>query len=181
MMKLYQHGDLAGIPKAGILPWLGQKVFYPHTELFHWVLICDYIVDEKDYVILEATPGGFKVGRLSWYSHYRVFRPVNHGFLGRLACQKLTAYGRSKYDYRFIASLPFVVLFCWMKQLFTTGRCRAIRAHELPYVADERLCCTEAVVLAWQRVGVWLVPSKTKPIPAALMEAVEKGVLEEIK
>ena len=192
MKCVYQHGDLAGIPwvtTGDVLPKAAERIFSPHTKLFHWVLIADYIQAENDYVILEAiNPSGFRVGRLSWYCDYRVFRPTTTQQIsirtirvrGQRACRSVTRYGRSGYDHGFIFRLPIDVLVCWAKQFFTTGRCHAIRAEELPYKFNDRLCCTEAVVLAWRLVGIWIVPPGVKPLPCAIVAAINEGRLKEV-
>ena len=202
MEHRYRHGDIAGVPHRGMLGRLMKRVFTPHTNMVHWVLICDYIESEEDYVILESIGKGVAVGRLSWYKDYRVFRPTAKStcirlrpvaestcirrdscreYLGIWACQELTKYGRAKYDWGFVLSLPFACVCCWLQQLLTTGRTWPIKAADLPYSLDDRLCCTEAAVLAWRLVGVYLVPVSTMPIPSALLEAVEKGILKEVK
>jgi len=181
-MGKYRKGDIVGIADSP-LRHIAGRVFAPHTDLYHWCLICDYVKHEDDYVILEATIRGIGVGRLSWYRNrgYRVFRvtmgqPIN---LGHRVCQELARRGRARYDWFFIAVLPFDCLRCWLRQLFTEGRVRAIRASELKHWENEPLTCTEAAN-AWRYLGYPIVPTGVKPVPSAFIEAVNEGRLVEV-
>ena len=181
-MRRYRHGDIVGIADSP-LRHIARRVFKPHTDLYHWCLVCGYVEHEDDYIILESIARGICVGRLSWYQgrEYRVFR-VTMGQdrrLGRRVCQELTRFGRARYDWLFLAVLPFDCLRCWLRQLFTEGRFRAIQAAELKHWENERLTCTEAAN-AWRYVGYPIVPPGVKPMPSAFIEAVNVGRLIEV-
>lgn len=184
-VMMYQHGDIAGVPGHSILGKLNKRVFWPPTDLFHFLLIADYIPHENDYVILESVNKGIAVGRLSWYEGkgYRVFRPniPRSQYWGRRACQALTQHGRAKYDYLLILKLITGSLLVWAKQLIKEGRLHRIRAVELPYARDSRFICTEAANEAWHLVGYPIVPKGMVPLPSAFIEALSWGELIELR
>ena len=179
----YLPGDIVGVPARHVLARLCYHVFWPHTKLFHWLIIYEYIPEEQDYVILESIRKGVVVGRLSRYkgSGCRAFRPVvSNPALGKRACHELTRYGRNTYDWLIVLTLPFDCLAVLIRQLATEGCLRPIRPSELPYRVDHRLTCTEAANLGWARLGYPLVRSDVFPIPAAFIEAVREGRLREV-
>jgi len=185
---VYQVGDPFGAQLNRLvfkpLAIANERIFYPHTKLFHWGLIYDYVKAEDDYVVIESLVDkrGITIGRLSDYDDYKVFRPniPNTRHLGKIACQKITRFSDSPYDHCFIASLPFQCVGVWTKQLFTEGQCHAITAGELPYCRNRVFVCTEAVNFAWAMVGFRIVSRGVKPIPSAFIEAVEEGRLIEV-
>jgi hypothetical protein len=179
----YLPGDIVGVPANHLLARLCHSAFEPHTNLFHWLIIYEYVPDERDYIILESIPKGVAIGRLSWYkgNDYRVFRPnVDDPTVGKKVCQELTRYGRNGYDWLVFITLPFDCLAILVRQIAIEHRLHPIRPSELPYRADHRLTCTEAANLGWTRVGYSLVPAGVFPLPAAFIEAVRRRRLKEV-
>ena len=179
----YRAGDIVGVPADHRLARLCYHVFRPHTKLFHWLIIYEYIPEEQDYIILESIRKGVTVGRLSRYqgSGYRVFRPaVSNPDIGRRACHELTRYGRNGYDWLILLTLPFDCLRIIIRQLIIERRLHPIRPCELPYRVDHRLTCTEAANLGWTRVGYPVIPPGVFPLPAAFLEAVRRRRLREV-
>lgn len=134
-------------------------------------------------MVMECIPQGVVMGRLSRYQGkgYRVFRPVvNDPTLGERACHELTRYGRHGYDWPVWLKMPFQCIAALVRQLNRERRLHPIRPAELPYREDQRLTCTEAAVVGWQRVGCRLVADGVFPMPASFMEAVLQGRLQEV-
>lgn len=179
----YLPGDIVGVPANHLLARLCRCAFRPHTDLFHWLIIYEYVVREDDYVILESISKGVVVGRLSRYreSGYRVFRPaVDNSDLGKRACHELTRYGRNAYDWLVFLTMPFDCLAVLFRQVITERRLRPIQPSELPYRPDQRLTCTEAANLGWTQAGYPIVPADVFPLPAAFVEAVRRHRIREV-
>lgn len=181
----YINGDIGAVLAEGfakVAGLLSRKIFTPHTDLFHFFLIGDYIPEENDYVILEATPRGVMVGRLSWYEGYRIFRVVDPDVreLGIRAARAATKYGRAYYDYLLFFKLLAGVMRCLFRQLMNEGWFKAIRPAELPYARDSRFICTEIANEAWRLVGRPIVPKGVVPLPAGFIEALNSGKLVEV-
>jgi len=178
----YQHGDIFGVPSDSFLGIANKAVFSPHTDLYHFGIIADYIYDEEDYVILESSAKGISVGRLSWYQTYRVFRFADPEIatLGVKACQKLTMYGRARYDYALFLKIFIGCLTVWLGQILTGHKPTAIKPVQLPYGVNSRFICTEAANLAWKIVGYPIIPKDTIPLPAGFIKALNNGLLVEI-
>ena len=178
---VYQHGDIFGVPSYSTPGKFNKAVFWPHTDLYHFGIIADYIPDENDYVILESTGKGIGVGRLSWYDgkEYRVFR-INDPEavdLGVRACRALTQFGQARYDYGLYIKILAGCVWTWMEHIWykLTVKDYAftwdIRPAELPYARDSRFICTEAANEAWRLVGRPPIPNGVIKLPAGFIEA----------
>ena len=180
---VYRPGDIVGVPSKRVLARLLRWAFEPHTDLFHWLVVYEYVPEESDYVVMECIPQGVVMGRLSRYTGkgYRVFRPVfDDPTAGERACHELTRYGRYGYDWLIWLKMLFRCQAALVRQLAREKRLHPIRPSELPYRADQRLTCTEAAVVGWERVGCHLVPEGVFPMPASFLQAVHEGRLQEV-
>lgn len=194
--QVYQHGDIFGVPNRHILGKLNKAIFWPHTDLYHFGIIADYIQEENDYVILESINKGIAVGRLSWYNGtgFRVFRingPEAQA-LGQRACQALTQYGRARYDFALFAKILFGCFEVWGRHLANviTGKSKIggrqlyrwweILQEELPYARNSRFICTEAANEAWRIVGSPIIPDGIIKLPAGFIRALWKKRLIEV-
>lgn len=182
MRQIYQHGDIGGVPNRGLLGRINRAVFHPHTDLYHFFLVADYVPEEDDYVILESTARGVGVGRLSWYEDYRIFR-VNAPMaksLGVKACRMLTKHGRAGYDHLLFAKLLLGCLGAWLGQLFRLEPFGPINPWQLSYGRNSRFICTEAANEAWAMVGYPVIPRGMMPLPAGFEAARICGKLLEV-
>lgn len=170
-----QPGDIFATKGKGVLGWLNSKLTAPETDRFHYGLV--WLKRGDDYIILESIGKGIAVGRLSFYEgddikFYRANCPKN---LRAAAPVELTEWGRSRYDYLLVAKL--VVQGLWL----LLWHRRRIRAEELTWSQDNVLICTEAVDVAYDAVGVNIIPLGTCPIPSAFKQAELDGRIIEIK
>ena len=187
---IYQHGDIGGVPSYSLLGKLNKAIFWPHTQLYHFFVIADYIPEENDYVILESTGKGISVGRLSWYNgkEYRIFRPSGDEVakLGVRACRALTQFGQAKYDYRLYVKMIFGCMAVWLEHIWYKmtvkdyGFYWDIRPAELPYARDSKFICTEAANEAWRLVGHPIIPNGVIKLPSGFIEALYLRNLVEI-
>lgn len=76
--ELYKPGDIGRIKATGLMSRLATKamnfIFTPKAGGFHHFVIRGSIPDEDDYEIMESISSGIRLGRLSWYKDYEVFR-----------------------------------------------------------------------------------------------------------
>jgi len=176
-----EPGDIFSTKGKGILGWLSRNLMAPLTDRFHYGLVWEKVDD--DYFILESISKGIAIGRLFFYEggdikFYRVDCPNE---LRGQAPVELTRWGRSLYDYLLIPKLAIQGIALFIKQLFTEGRFRRIRAEELTWVQNNSFLCTEAVDIAYDAVGVNIIPIGTCPVPSAFKQAEIDGRITEIK
>ena len=176
-----EPGDIFSTKGKGILGWLSRNLMAPPTDRFHYGLVWEKVDD--DYLILESISKGIAIGRLFFYEggdikFYRVDCPNE---LRGQAPVELTRWGRSLYDYLLIPKLAIQGIALFIKQLFTEGRFRRIRAEELTWVQNNSFLCTEAVDIAYDAVGVNIIPIGTCPVPSAFKQAEMDGKITEIK
>ena len=175
-----QAGDIFAARGQGIVGWLSARLLAPATDRFHFGLI--WLKTADDYVILESLGHGIVTGRLSFYKgrdlrFYRVACPPK---LRSQAPVELTRWGRSSYDYLLIIRLLAQSLWLIIRNLLTEGRLRRIRVEELSWCGNSSFICTEAVALAYDTVGVNLIPPGIAPLPSSFKQAEHEGRIYEI-
>ncbi|GAJ04654.1 unnamed protein product, partial [marine sediment metagenome] len=168
-------GDIFATKGSGILGWLSRNLTVPEADRFHYGIILRKWQD--DYLILESTGKGLSIGRLGFYSgadikFYRVNCPRD---LRVAAPFELTRWGRSHYDYLLVAKL--MVQGLWLLLWYR----RRIRAEELTWSQNNALICSEAVDIAYDAVGVNIIPLHVCPTPSAFRQAEIDGKIKEIK
>ncbi len=188
-------GDIAGVKRKDFIGRMANKMLVPHTDLFHFFLIGDYLSWDDDYVILESISKGIAVGRLSFYNPADVviFRRVlpedwhryyeegglqmqeSPEFIRKKAAAALTLKGRARYDWLLILQLALT-----LPGLLLRGKFPPYQPEDLPYGRNKAYICTEAVVFAWQHVGFPIVPKHIVPVPAAIVRAVQERRLVRI-
>ncbi len=181
---IYRPGDGFGVegdPKNPVC-LLSERAIVPHTKLFHFGVIGDYIEREDDYVILESIGKGTAVGRLSWYAgrRYQVFRMNDPDFeaLGREAAERASAFGRRHYDYALYLKLFTWALGYWSKELATLHvPPRPVRPDQIPYKTDQDFICIELYFAVWNLVGRRIRAHGHAPVPAEVIEALTRGRL----
>ncbi|MFA5429822.1 MAG: hypothetical protein WC329_01530 [Candidatus Omnitrophota bacterium] len=179
---IYVPGDGVGVQGSGLLPRLSENAVVPHTDLFHFLVIGDYIEEEDDYVILESLAKGTAVGRLSWYaeSNYTVFRMNDPDYmvLGKRAAELASEFGRRHYDYMFYARLFAWAAGYWTKEL-ATGHFppRPVTTDRIPYKSDRDFICIELYFAIWNLVGRRIRAHGCAPMPAEVINAVNRGTL----
>lgn len=176
-----EPGDIFCTKGGGIVGWISRSLMAPPTDRFHYGLVWEKV--DGDYLILESISKGIAIGRLSFYEggdikFYRVDCPKE---LREQAPIELTTWGRSLYDYLLFLKFAFQGIALFIKQLFTEGRFRRIRAEELTWVHNNSFLCTEAVDIAYDAVGVNIIPAETCPIPSAFKQAELDGRISEVK
>ncbi|GAI81139.1 unnamed protein product [marine sediment metagenome] len=174
-----EPGDI-GAKKAKGIEKLAQRLTAPETDRFHHFLV--WLKRGNDHLILESVAKGIAIGRLSFYEgkdikFYRVDCP---GELRAAAPIELTKWGRSLYDYFLIPKLVIQGIGLFIKQLFTEGRFRRIRPEELTWAQNNSFLCTEAVDVAYDSVGVNIIPLEVCPTPSAFKQAEIDGRIKEI-
>ena len=174
-----QPGDIFATKGSGFLGWLSFSLMAPATDRFHYGIILRKWRYEgiDDYLILESISKGLSVGRLAFYKgadikFYRVDCPQG---LRKAAPFELTRWGRSLYDYLLVAKL--VVQGLWL----LLWHRRRIRSEELTWSQDNALICSEAVDIAYDAVGVNIIPLHVCPTPSAFRQAEIDGRIVEIK
>lgn len=176
-----EPGDIFCTKGEGIVGWISRNLMAPPTDRFHYGLVWEKV--DGDYLILESISKGIAIGRLSFYEgkdikFYRVDCPKE---LREQAPIELTRWGRSLYDYLLFLKFAIQGIALFIKQLFTEGRFRRIRAEELTWVHNNSFLCTEAVDIAYDAVGVNIIPAETCPIPSAFKQAELDGRISEVK
>lgn len=172
---MLQSGDIFATKGHGLLGWLSRSLMEPETGRYHFGIILQKWQD--DYLILESISKGLSVGRLSFYKgadikFYRVNCPRD---LKVAAPFELTRWGRSLYDYLLVAKL--VVQGLWL----LLWHRRRIRPEELTWSQDNALLCSEAVDIAYDAVGVNIIPIHVCPTPSAFRQAELDGRIEKLK
>jgi hypothetical protein len=179
---IYVPGDGVGVVGGGPMGWLSESQITPHTKLFHFFVIGDYIAEDDDYVILESIGKGTAVGRLSWYAdkRYTVFRMNDPNFaaLGELAAERASVFGRRHYDYALYVKLFAWALGYWTKEL-ATGHWppRPVRPEQIPYKTDRDFICIELYFAIWNLVGRRIRAHGHAPVPGEVIDAVHRGRL----
>lgn len=174
-------GDIFATKGKGALSFLSRKFTAPETDYFHFGLI--WIRDGDDWITIESTGRkGIHVSRLSFHKNKDIkFYRVNcSSKLRKRAPIEVTKYGRSHYDYFLIFKIITQSFWLFIKQLFTEGRFRRIRAEEFTWAQDDKFVCTEVPVLGFSCVGVNFIPIKVCPLPCAYKQAELDGKITEI-
>ena len=177
-----EAGDIGGVKGRGPLGFAARSLFTPYTDRYHHFLVWWKTAD-GDYVILESINKGLAVGRLSMYdgSDVKFYRATNLDARTReRACEELTEYGRSRYDWLLYVRLAAFVIGTEVKLFKAERRLRKIRADEMTYQGDGWLICTEAIVTAYRLVGWSLVPEGVVPLPCAIEQARLDGIIKEV-
>ncbi len=172
-----EPGDIGATKSNNLLAWLQVALLKPETDRFHHFLIWKPFGDE--YLILESISKGLAVGKLGWYQgkdikFYRVNCPEELRFA---TPDSLIDWGRSRYDYWLILKIFFGAVVAWARILWKEHKVRKLRAEDLPYGVNSALICTEAVDVAYDAVGVNLIPPGVVPIPSAFKAAELEGRL----
>jgi hypothetical protein len=169
-----QPGDIFATKGSGFLSWLSRSCTAPDTDRFHYgIILREY---QDDYLILESIGKGLSVGRLSFYegANIKFYRAACLLHLREAAPLELTRWGRSLYDYLLIIKL--IVQGLWL----LLWHRRRIKPEELTWSQDNALICTEAVDIAYDAVGVNIIPIHTCPTPSAFRQAELEGRISEI-
>ena len=169
-----QPGDIFATKGSGFLSWLSRSLMAPETDRYHFGLIWEKAGD--DWVILESISKGLSVGRLSFYkgADIKFYRANCYQYLRGAAPLELTRWGRSLYDYLLITKL--IVQGLWL----LLWHRRRIKPEELTWSQDNALICTEAVDIAYDAVGVNVIPIHVCPTPSAFRQAELEGRISEI-
>lgn len=168
-----QPGDIFATKGTGIAGWAVRNLITPRTDRFHFGIIWNKWVG-KDYLVLESlSKKGLSVGLLSWYKQedlefYRVGCPKE---LRVQAPGELINWGRSLYDYLLILKVALGFPVAVAKILIKERRLRKPKAEDFPYGVNSSLICTEAVDIAYDSVGVNLIPIGVLPFPNAFKQA----------
>jgi len=176
-----EPGDVVANKGNRFIVWLQNLFLKPKTDRFHHFILWNKLSD-GDFLILESISKGLSIGRLSWYSgqdlhFYRVDCPPEM----RLAAPNgLIDWGRSRYDYLLIIKIFLGVLVALARVLWKEHRVRKLYPDDLPYGANSSLICTEAVDVAYDSVGVNIVPPGVVTIPAAFRQAELDGRITRI-
>jgi hypothetical protein len=172
---ILQKGDIVGVAGRGLPGWMNRNFVRPRTDMFHFLLIGDYIPTEDDYTTLESVKKGVTIGRLSWYKGraYTVFRlnwtAAEH--FGRQAFNRASQFGRHRYDWFMAAGLVFT----WVRHGF-----RPLHVADIPYERDDRFLCTELVFEAYRLAGIRLREQGHAPLPAEIKLAAGRNELVQI-
>ncbi len=178
-MKL-EPGDIFATKGKGITGWAVRNLLSPPTDRFHFGIIWRQMGD--DYIILESVSKGIAVGLLSWYDPkdveiYRVDCPKH---LRTQAPDYLVLYGRSRYDHLLILKIALGGLLTYLKAFFLEGKLERLRAEDFLYGQNSELICTEAVDIAYDSVGVNLIPEGVLPLPNAFRQAEIDGKMKKV-
>lgn len=178
---MLQSGDIFAVKGSGILGWLSRNFMEPETGRYHFGIIL--LRWQDDYLILEALKKGLSVTRLSDYKgvdikFYRVNCPED---LAMAAPYELTRWGRCNYGWWQLAKVIIQGFALLGKHLVLEGRLGGIRAEEFTWNKDDSPVCTRAVDIAYDAVGVNIIPIHTCPTPSAFRQAEIDGRIEEIK
>lgn len=189
MKQIYQRGDIGGTPNRSNLGKANTAIFEPHTELFHFFMIDEYIEAEDDYITIESTANGIGPGRLSWYPEYRIFRlnRPDSAEIGQRAYYALTVFGQAPYDKLLFVKLFAGCLKVWSEHLWSIVRYGdayrdwwVIRPEELPYGRNSSLICTEGANEGYLVIGEPIIKKGVIPLPAGFIQALYIGKLVEI-
>ncbi len=176
-----QPGDIFATKGKGITGWAVRNLISPTTDRFHFGIIWRQM--GNDYIILESVSKGIAVGLLSWYNpkEVEIYRVDCFKYLRTFAPDHLVIWGRSKYDYLLILKIALGGLLAFFKVLIKEKRPRRLRAEDFPYGQNSELICTEAVDIAYDAVGVNIIPEGVMPLPNAFRQAEIDGRINRIK
>lgn len=167
-----EPGDPFATKGAGVLGCAVENLIEPSTNRFHYGILWKQLPD-GDFLILESISKGLSIGRLSWYrgsdiEFYRVNCPAD---LRHQAPNGLIDWGRSRYDYLLILKIILGGIIGLLKILVKERKFRRLKASDFSYGVNSALICTEAVDVAYDSVGVNLIPIGVIPIPNAFKQA----------
>lgn len=185
-------GDIAAVKGSGVFAWLSNKLLKPHTDRFHFFIICQAVQWDNDYLILESIGKGIAIGRLSFYNDYdlEIYRvkldempesrwgkqkKTDYNLLRLKACTELARIGRARYDYLLYAQLLLGAL-----RLMLSFKFPPYDPAQLPYGRNKDYVCTEAANYGWRKVGHPIIEENTVPVPAGFRKALDQGKLEKI-
>ncbi len=176
-----EPGDIFATKGKGITGWAVRKLLAPSTDRFHFGIIWRQM--GNDYIILESVSKGIAVGLLSWYdpADLEIYRVDCFKYLRWSAPDHLVIWGRSKYDYLLILKIAFGGLLAFFKVLIKEKRLRRLQAEDFSYGQNSELICTEAVDIAYDAVGVNIIPEGVIPLPNAFRQAEIDGKMNRIK
>lgn len=176
-----QPGDIFATKGHGLVGWLTRKFMEPETDRYHYGIIL--LKWQDDYLILEALKKGISVTRLSDYKGADIkFYRVNCLRGLRVAAPfELTRWGRCNYGWWQIIKLIIQGFALLGKHLVLEGRLGGIRAEEFTWNKDDSPVCSRAVDIAYDAVGVNIIPIHVCPTPSAFRQAEIDGRIEEIK
>lgn len=179
-MKL-EPGDIFATKGKGITGWAVRNLITPPTDRFHFGVVWRQM--GNDYITLESVSKGIAVGLLSWYdpADLELYRVDCFKYLRTFAPDHLVIWGRSRYDYLLILKIAFGGLLAFLKVLIKEKRVRRLRAEDFHYGENSSLICTEAVDIAYDAVGVNLIPEGVIPLPSAFRQAEKEGRMHRIK
>lgn len=175
-----QPGDIGATRGKGLGGWAVRTLLAPRTDRFHFFIIWRQMGD--DYIILESISKGIAVGLLSWYDppDLEIYRVDCLKYLRTSAPDHLVIWGRSKYDYLLILKIAFGGLLSFLKAFFLESKIERLRAEDFPYGQNSELICTEAVDVAYDAVGVNLIPEGVLPLPNAFKQAEIDGKMKRV-
>ncbi len=178
-MKL-EPGDIFATRGKGITGWAIRKLLAPSTDRFHFGII--WKQKGNDYIILESVSKGIAVGLLSWYDpkDIELYRVDCFKYLRTAAPDHLIIWGRSRYDHLLILKIALGGLLAFMKVLIKERKLRRLKAEDFSYGQNSELICTEAVDIAYDSVGVNLIPGGVIPLPNAFRQAELDGKMKRI-
>lgn len=180
MKNKLESGDIFAVVNKGVFGWFAKRLMAPPTDRFHYGLVWDKI--DGDYLILESINKGISVGWLSFYKGEDIkFYRANHpAHIRHAVPEAVTRYGRSEYDYILILRIVVQGLWLFIKQLFTEGRFRRVRAEQFSWCKDNRFICTEVPDAGYDLVGYPILPDFMVPLPSAYKWAELVGTIKEI-
>ncbi len=175
-----QPGDIFATRGKGITGWAVRRLLAPSTDRFHFGIVWRQMGD--DYIILESVSKGIAVGLLSWYDpkDVEVYRVDCPKYLRMQAPDQLVLWGRSKYDYLLILKIAFGSIFALLKIFIKEKKLRRVKAEDFRYGQNSELICTEAVDIAYDSVGVNLIPEGVLPLPNAFKAAEIEGKMKRV-
>jgi len=178
-MKL-EPGDIFATRGKGISGWAVRNLLSPPTDRFHFGIIWKQM--GQDYVTLESVSKGLAVGLLSWYdpAGLEFYRVDCLKYLRTSAPDHLVIWGRSRYDHLLILKIMFGGLLTFFKVLVKERKPRRLRAEDFHYGQNSELICTEAVDIAYDAVGVNIIPEGVLPLPNAFRQAELDGRMKRV-
>ena len=176
-----QPGDIFATEGKGPAGWAVRNLISPSTDRFHFGILWKKLPN-NDFIILESIRKGLAVGKLSWYSDrdivfYRVDCPWD---LRSIAANGLVDYGRAMYDFMLIPKIVVGIIAALFEILTKERKIRKPTAEDFPYGENSSLICTEAVDIAYDSVGVNIIPEGVIPLPNAFKQAELDGRISQI-
>lgn len=173
-----EPGDPFAVEGHGLTVWLVTHLLQPYINRTHFGILWHERPD-GDFVIIESIARGLSIGLLSWYKGYEMtFYRVNcPADLRHEAPDALVEWGRAHYDYLLILKLAAGAVAAFFKILIKERKIRKLRAEDFPYAENSSLICTEAPDVAYDAVGVNIIPLGVVPIPNAFRQAEIEGRL----